>query len=757
MAFIWVVSIIATLIIADQKRLGVGGYFVLALLTGPLAVIIVLLVSSQNTGTVNNLQDARKQLNDLKYSLSALQQKINSLELFINKLAGQEAVVKEKIEIRDFTEDKVKKSERIDDRVVPLSLEKKEMDAGLEKTADMELNFGRNWLNKIGIVIFTLGMGFLISYTFKYFGPFFKIIFGYLVGAILFFIGFKLETKEKLVNFGRALLGGGWALVYFTTYAMHHFAASRLIESQVIDLCLLALVVAGMMAHVLRYRSEGMMSLALFAAYLTSTFGQITEFTILSNLLLGALVLFLVYKFQWVKTFILGILLTYGIHYVWVVPNLMASAREATLFGMATPDYHLFMNFIFLTSYWLIFLAGAHLAKTLKDPQITDTLSAANFGNIALYSILSYPLILKLFYTQRFAVVFCAGIAYLMLALLMKRRGHEKLYISDVVAAVFAITFSISLKFLPTETLMVWLVEIPFLLFVGLSFKEKIFKCLSYALSVIVAIGLTLMCFEWRPEIHFLGLIWTWREFMSFGAAISMAACFCLTRRSKPQTGFNDVDECFDQFFSAAFWIYMTSLIFSAIKQPWITFALSLEGAGLLAVSVALGLRRFRVYAYLILTGMAGIFILENIRASSDFLKWLIIATDVLVFFGIYFTVKYLSLIKRIDRIFDKEEAVVFGAGILLLIFAAFQYVGSQWITLSLGISGVAIILIGILNKDKTERLGGLLLLGLTFLRVVLVDLSGLDIIFKIITFIVLGILFLGISFIYNRSSFSKV
>lgn len=43
------------------------------------------------------------------------------------------------------------------------------------KSNDIELNFGRNWLNKIGIVIFTLGMGFLISYTFKYFGPFFTV------------------------------------------------------------------------------------------------------------------------------------------------------------------------------------------------------------------------------------------------------------------------------------------------------------------------------------------------------------------------------------------------------------------------------------------------------------------------------------------------------------------------------------------------------------------------------------------------------
>ena len=100
---------------------------------------------------------------------------------------------------------------------------------------------------------------------------------------------------------------------------------------------------------------------------------------------------------------------------------------------------------------------------------------------------------------------------------------------------------------------------------------------------------------------------------------------------------------------------------------------------------------------------------------------------------------------------FEREETLAFWAGIILLVSAVFQYVNSQWISLTLGIAGVLIILIGILGSDKTERLGGLLLLGLTLGRVIFVDLAGLGIIFKIITFIVLGILFVGTSFIYNR------
>jgi len=733
---IWIFSIMATLIIADQKRLSVVGYFFLSIFTGPLAVVIVSLTRKKEA--MNDPAYVREELNQLTSSFSMLQQKVNRLEAVINKLTGQETAPAPMIQREEPPVTKIEKIDVIEERMVPLGTERREAAESPQKSSDMELDFGRNWLNKIGIVVFTLGMGFLISYTFKYFGPFFKIAFGYLISAIFFFVGFKLEAKEKFVNFSRALLGGAWALVYFTTYAMHHFEASRLIQSPVADLVLLTMVVIGMMAHVLRYKSEGMMSMALFVAYVTSTFGHINSFTILSNLLLAVLVLFLVYKFQWVKTFILAIILTYGIHYIWVMPNLLASPPQNTLFGIATSDYHVFMNLIFLTSYGLVFFIGIHIAKTGKDSQFLNTIAAINFGNIALYNVLAYPLVLKLFYDQRFVLVFGVGIMYLIAALVMKRLGREKLYMSDIVAAVFAITFSIPLKFFP------------FLLFIGTSFKEKIFRFLSYALAVFVVLRLTFFG-EVMADIQFLGIIWTWREFMSLWAGISMAICFYVIQRLKPEIKIDSLDEIFEQIFPAASCLYFTFLIISLIRQPWLTFALSIEGMILFAVSLLLASRRFRIYAYLVLAISAGIFVLENVYPSSIFLKWFIIGTDVLVFFAVYLAMKYLNQIKQIELIFDKEEILAFWAGVILLAFTVFQYIHPQWISLALGVAGVLLILAGILDKNKTERLGGLMLFALTLGRVALVDLAGLDMIFKIITFIALGLLFLGVSFIYNR------
>ncbi len=889
MGVIWIVSIIITMVIVDEKKLNSVLFFILAVATGPLAVFVALFFPSgkKNIEKATNLEDAQRQLSGVKDSLFTLHQRVNNLETLIDKLAqhtaapeakdnlkvevADEQFIKEEVQAMEkehLQEEAVIKSQHTKDSDIETKMVEPSESTTVTTHQDMEINFGRNWLNKIGMVVFTLGMGFLISYTFKYFGPFLKIAFGYAVSAATFFIGLRLETKEKFVHFGRVLLGGAWALIYFTTYAMHHFEASRLITSQLLDLCLLALVIIGMMIHVLKYKSESAMSLAIFIAYITATLGHITTFTVIYCLFLSLMVFFLVYHFEWVKTFVISILMTYGIHYIWVMPNIAASAQKDALLGNI-PDYYTMMNFIFLTSYWLVFLVGNHIARRVKDSRLVDILAATNFGNIALYAVLAYPIILKLFYSHRFEIVFSIGILYLVMALVMKKIGARKFYISDIITAIFVITFSLPLKFMPTSTLLLWLIETPFLLYVGFSFKEKIYRYLSYALAVFVGLRLLFFdyygvsdinfsgiiwtwqefitlwaavamagcfyltkrakkrkeldvfdevfdqlfaaaaCFyltflvnlkieepwnslalavevpilllvgfrlkekvfryfsyllsvfvgfrlifyysDWLNNVRFLGIIWTWQEFISLWAGIAMAASFYLTQQAKKKSQASSVDEVFDHIFPAASCFYFTSLIYSIVNQPWSSFALSIEGTVLLAVSVFLALRRFRMYAYLVFAYSALVFVTRNIYAATPFLKWFIIGFDVLVFFGIYFLVKKLSRNKHINLFFDHEETLPFWAGIMLLIFAIFHYINFHWISLSLGIAGVAIIFIGILNKDKIERWGGLLLLGLTLVRVILVDLSGLDIIFKIITFIILGLLFLGISFVYNK------
>jgi uncharacterized membrane protein len=97
--------------------------------------------------------------------------------------------------------------------------------------ADMEERLGANWLNKIGTAAFVIGVALLLNYSMHYLGAEGKIILGYVISAILLVVGIIGERNERYRIAGRAVLGGGWALAYFTTYALHNVAAVRLCKA----------------------------------------------------------------------------------------------------------------------------------------------------------------------------------------------------------------------------------------------------------------------------------------------------------------------------------------------------------------------------------------------------------------------------------------------------------------------------------------------------------------------------------------------
>ena len=58
---------------------------------------------------------------------------------------------------------------------------------------------------------------------------------------------------------------------------------------------------------------------------------------------------------------------------------------------------------------------------------------------------------------------------------------------------------------------------------------------------------------------------------------------------------------------------------------------------------------------------------------------------------------------------------------------------------------------VGIARPSRLLRLMALMLLGLTIFKVFLLDLSSLEKLYRIISFIVLGVILLAVSFLYQR------
>ena len=147
--------------------------------------------------------------------------------------------------------------------------------ARAERALNLEERLGTNWLNKLGIVLLVLGVAFFLAMEIADWGPAGKVLCGFAVSVTLLVGGVWLERKAMYRVFARAGIGGGWALLFFTTFAMHHIPAARVLQSLVVDLVLMLLVAAGMVAHSLRYNSQTVTGLAFllgFATLLTSHF-----------------------------------------------------------------------------------------------------------------------------------------------------------------------------------------------------------------------------------------------------------------------------------------------------------------------------------------------------------------------------------------------------------------------------------------------------------------------------------------------------
>jgi uncharacterized membrane protein len=93
-----------------------------------------------------------------------------------------------------------------------------------EQHPDLEKFIGENLVNKIGIAILVLAIGFFVKYAIdnNWVGPTGRVGIGILCGGILIGIAHRLRNSYKA--FSSVLVGGGLAVFYFTiTLAYHQF------------------------------------------------------------------------------------------------------------------------------------------------------------------------------------------------------------------------------------------------------------------------------------------------------------------------------------------------------------------------------------------------------------------------------------------------------------------------------------------------------------------------------------------------------
>ena len=175
-----------------------------------------------------------------------------------------------------------------------------------------EAMVGGSWLNKIGVLVLVIGIALLLGYEFNRVGPMGRVATGVGVSLAMLLSGGLVERRAGYAIFARGLIGGGWAALYFTTFAMHAVAAARVIESPYLATTLLLAVAGGMILHSLKYKSLAVSGLAYFIAFATLALSENTPFSVVALIPLAASLLVLAYRFEWNEMAVFGLLATYA-------------------------------------------------------------------------------------------------------------------------------------------------------------------------------------------------------------------------------------------------------------------------------------------------------------------------------------------------------------------------------------------------------------------------------------------------------------
>ncbi|PYT53363.1 MAG: hypothetical protein DMG46_24755, partial [Acidobacteria bacterium] len=233
----------------------------------------------------------------------------------------------------------------------------------MKTVSAIEETLGTNWLNKLGIIILVVGVALFGIYELGALGPLGKVGISYLASAFLLVGGIFLEKNERYHLLGRTGIGGGWALLFFSTFGIYHVEAMRVLSQNpgalTLDCALMLLVGVAMAFHTLRYRSQFVTGLAFLLGYTTVALSQDTVYSLSAGVFLAIGLVSIVLKMGWFELEVFGILSSYLNHLYWLYRILGIEGAH----GRHFEQYHASLALLFF--YWLTFRIS-YIARSIK-------------------------------------------------------------------------------------------------------------------------------------------------------------------------------------------------------------------------------------------------------------------------------------------------------------------------------------------------------------------------------------------------------
>jgi len=344
--------------------------------------------------------------------------------------------------------------------------------------SQLEETLGKNWLNKLGIIALVIGISLFLAYKFPSLSNPAKIGLGYFVSFLILGTGVYLERSDRYRVFARALIGGGWALTFFVTYAMHFVPYTRVMDTQWADLILLFLVAVAMVVHTLRYDSQVVTGLAFLLAFTTVAISQNTIYSLSAGAILALGLVAIVHRHQWFELEVFGILASYLNHLIWLAKIIVPMAGHHRTFPEFVPST------VLLCLYWATY-RWSYIERRIQNngQEIVSTFAA----------ILNASFLLFLFRYQSvrpelaFYGLLVLGAVELTLGQLPRTRQRRTAFVILSTIGIILLVAAIPFKYSGMDTAVIWLAEAQMLLLAGVFTREVLFRGFGLLLALLTS------------------------------------------------------------------------------------------------------------------------------------------------------------------------------------------------------------------------------------------------------------------------------
>ena len=619
-----------------------------------------------------------------------------------------------------------------------------------EPKGSFEEDFGKKWLPKIGIIAIVLGVAFFVIYAIqnKWIGPTGQVALGVLAGIALIIVG-EVFSRKDYYNYAMTLVGGGFAIIYFSIFAAYRFYKTQIGISLYVDIIALTIIIMAAVYFSIRYNSILIAAEAFFLGYLVPMLtSSVNTFFLVYAIALTAGLTFLAYYKDWKLLGAGGMIAMYVTHIFWL--NNYNGSNESAL--------HIMFLFIYFVMFAIMALNVKEVGKGKEEYDLDSWLTPRNV--FAVIFAVSYLFIFAIdFEKNPLLTAVPLIILLLLLAFFVMKFRWDYFTVGGIVMTFFVHWTWLQHNLHESSLIMN---------FAGLSIYFVLFNILL------------LMLYEGKNKIsNVIGIV--------------ANSAFFYALNLWPIIKFN---KGYDGLFTAALAIFYLILAYIAYNKEishylntylvlcfgYLTLAvplqfnrewISISWAVLTLVLVLLSFR-LKEEVIRIASSVVGVITLIrvlfydswklnalNLANFADSTRLFAFAATIIVFYIIaYLYYKNRELFDDYKTYIIYLNAAYAIAATLLTTIIVFIEIWDTslalnakklWTSIAFIAQAIVILGFGFSAKIKLFRILGLILFGLAIVKVFLYDLSSLEMGYRIISFIVLGIIALLGAFLYNK------